>query len=97
MKTKIVVENVEGRGVFTRVYDKNGDFFMGSPLSLNIPREPSELVYLNKEDLKIRHDKWEKKCEEKITSYLHKVFNHSLYGDLDISFEGFKLEGADDE
>lgn len=100
MKTKIVVENVEGRGVYIQVYDKNGNFFMGSPLSLKLPKEPCELYYTDANDLKIRHDKWENKCKDKIKTYLHSVFNHSLYGSLEINFVGFTLEkevGVDKE
>ena len=91
MKTKIVVENVEGRGLYTRFYHKFGEFFMGSPLSLKLPKEPSELIYTDASDLRIRHDKWESKCKDKIKTYLHNVFNHSLYGSLEINFVGFTL------
>ena len=97
MKTKIVVENVEGRGVYIQVYDKNGNFFMGSPLSLKLPKEPSELIYTDASDLKIRHDKWESKCKDNLKTYLHSVFNHSLYGSLEINFEGFTLGEEDYE
>ena len=97
MKTKIVVNNTEEKGVYIQVYDKNGTFFMGSPLSLKLPKEPCELYYTDANDLKIRHDKWENKCKDKIKSYLHSVFNHSLYGSLEINFEGFTLGEGDYE
>ena len=97
MKTKIVVENVEGRGVYIQVFDRKGSFFMGSPLSLKLPKEPCELIYTDASDLKIRHDKWENKCKDKIKTYLHSVFNHSLYGSLEINFEGFTLGEGDYE
>lgn len=91
MNTKIVVNNTEEKGVYIQVFDKNGDFFMGSPLSLKLSKEPSKLIYTDASDLKIRHDKWESKCKDKIKTYLHKVFNPSLYGSLEVNFVGFTL------
>lgn len=49
------------------------------------------------DDLRILHGKWESKCKDKIETYLHSVFKLSLYGSLEINFEGFKLEGIEDE
>lgn len=91
-KTKIVIENVEGRGTYIKVFDKYGNFFMGSPLSISLPKEPSNLIHTDKDDFEARHLKWVSKCKNKIEKYLEGIFNHNLYGNLEISFKGFGLE-----
>lgn len=94
-KTKIIVKNTGARGVYVQVYDKYDVFFMGSPLTVKLPKQPLSIIYPDKEDLEARHKKWQTRCEEKIERYLRTTFNHTLYGDVTVIFEGFDLDKGD--
>lgn len=89
-KTSVVVIKTQGRGVYIKVYNRYNEFFMGTPLSISLPNEPLAEVFTNEDDFKNRHTKWEVKCKDKISTYLHTAFNVSLYGELSVEFKGFE-------
>ena len=82
---KIRVHKVQDKGMYVEVKNPDGSLFMASPLSLKLPKHNKSMNPL----IKVR---WENKCRDKITAYMHQKFAKELYGDIEVIVEGLEPE-----
>lgn len=85
---KIKVDATDRDNLKVIVHNIRGEPFLKSPLEMKLPKEPYVISKDGKSCNLERHQRWQKRCEDKLSMYLHQVFVRRLYGDLEITFEG---------